>query len=122
MQDALIEFSECVREAGYDVGDLVLNQGGAGGQTGGGQNEDEEDGQAEGEGGGQGDGSGGGGQQGGRQAGFGNRNERFAQNLGLDPDDPEVQATIEDCMPIVDAGFETAGVGTPGTGTGTTQP
>ena len=28
VQDALLEFSECVRQAGYDVGDLTLERGG----------------------------------------------------------------------------------------------
>ncbi len=104
VQDALLEFSQCVRDAGYDVGDLTLGGPGPGGSPAG-QNPD--DGQAAGAGPGQG--------QGQRQGGFGNRTARFAEQLGLDPDDPDVQETLESCSPIIDEAVSGAGVG-PGRG------
>lgn len=104
VQDALLEFSACVRDAGYDVGDLTIGGQGAPGQPG--QAGAGEDGAA----------ADGGGQQGQARAGLGNRNDRFAQQLGLDADDPEVQATIEGCMAIVDEAFTAAGVAQPQTG------
>lgn len=96
VQDALLEFSQCVRDAGYDVGDLTLGGPGQGGAP------PEADGTgAEGPGAGEGR----------REEGFGGRGDRFANQLGLDPDDPEVAATIESCSPIVDEAFAAAGVG-----------
>ena len=92
VQDALLEFSQCVRDAGYDVGDLTLGGPGQGGQGAGG------DGGAEAG-------------QGQRQGGFGDRSTRFATQLGLDPDDPEVKETIETCSTIIDEAFTAAGVG-----------
>lgn len=99
-QDALVDFSECVRDAGYDVGDLTF-----GGPP-------------------QGDGAGDGPQvgtdggdpppRGERQDGFGDRAARIADQLGLDIDDPDVAATIDDCMPVIDTALANAGVGAPG--------
>ncbi|MGI9612837.1 MAG: hypothetical protein ACR2QO_08020 [Acidimicrobiales bacterium] len=107
VQDGLLAFSDCVREAGYDVGDLTL--GGAPGGQGGGQ----EGGDVEGA-----DGAGdedrpGGGE---RQQGFGNRNARFADQLGLDYEDPDVMTAIDGCAPIIEDAFANAGIGQPGGG------
>lgn len=107
VQDALLEFSACVREDGFDVGDLTLGgqgqgpgAGGDGGQSQGG----EEDGGGPGQG-----------QEGQRQQGFGNPNARFAENLGLDYEDPAVQETIDDCAIVVEEAFSSAGIGQPPT-------
>ena len=97
--DALVAFSECVRDAGYDVGDLAL--GGPG--QGGGQGQAPAEGQA-----GQPEPNAEGGQ---RQGGFGDISERFASQLGLDPEDPEVIATMETCSPIVTEALAAAGLG-----------
>jgi hypothetical protein len=97
--DALVAFSECVRDAGYDVGELAL--GGPG--QGGGQGQPPAEGQA-----GQPEPNAEGGP---RQAGFGDINERFASQLGLDPDDAEVIATMETCSPIVTEALAAAGLG-----------
>ncbi|MEM9203915.1 MAG: hypothetical protein AAGC53_19920 [Actinomycetota bacterium] len=91
IQDASVEFSECLRDAGYDVGDLTL-----GGPR---QGQAQGDGQARGQGQG--------------QSGFGDRDARIAQQLGLDIDDPAVAATIDECMPILDTALANAGVGQP---------
>ena len=94
VQDAFVAYSECLRDAGLDVGDLQLGGGpGTGGPAGD---------QA-----GEGDGAPRRG-QGQAQGGFGNRENRFANQLGLDPEDPEVAAALESCGPILDealAGF-----------------
>ncbi len=123
VQDALLEFTDCVRDAGYDVGDLTL----AGrGQRGGAQDNDQAtaedetaddsatDGtQAGGAGGAEagGEGLGRTRAEGQRQEGFGDQGARFAQNLGLDYEDPAVQETIANCLPIVEEAFADAGVG-----------
>ena len=107
VQDGLLAFSDCVREAGYDVGDLTL--GGAPGGQGGGQ----EGGDVEGAGGaGDADRPGGGE----RQQGFGNRNARFADQLGLDYEDPDVMTAIDGCAPLIEDAFADAGLGQPGGG------
>lgn len=98
--DALVEFSQCIRDAGYDVGDLEL--GGAPGQG------DQPPAGGEGDGAARG--------QGQRQGGFGDRSARFVNQLGLDTEDPDVAATIEACTPIIDAAFSAAGVGQPAQG------
>ncbi|MEM7338823.1 MAG: hypothetical protein AAF467_09260 [Actinomycetota bacterium] len=102
VQDALVAFSACLRDAGYDVGDLTLDGGPGQGPGAGG------DGEGQGEGADQGQG-----QRGERQAGFGNRSARFAENLGLDYTDEAVAADVDACMPIVDDAFAAAGVGQP---------
>lgn len=94
IQDALIEFSACVRDGGYDVGDLTL--GGPGNAA-----EPPADGEAGNEQRGQGEG----------QGGFGDRSARLADQLGLDVEDPEVAAIIDGCMPIIDEAFTAAGIG-----------
>ena len=100
--DAFVEFSDCVRDAGYDVGDLTL--GGPGGQG---------QGAGDGQGAGAGDGEGQRG-QGQGQGGFGDREERIAEQFGLDYDDPAVAETIDGCMPIIDTALANAGVGEAG--------
>ncbi|MCP3990164.1 MAG: hypothetical protein GY724_13895 [Actinomycetia bacterium] len=102
VQDALLAFSQCVRDEGYDVGDLTLERPGRGpGQGPGAGSEGEPDDPA-------GDGSGGPPE---REPGFGNRSARLAENLGLDYEDPAVQETIEGCMPILEEAFSEAGLG-----------
>ncbi|MEM8926442.1 MAG: hypothetical protein AAGD35_23295 [Actinomycetota bacterium] len=113
VQDALLAFSDCVRDEGFDVGDLTLGGGPGGGGQGGGGNAAGQA-QADGEGGADGDGGAdgeGGPAQGRRGAGFGNRGARIADNLGLDYEDPAVQEAIDGCMPIIDEAFTAAGIG-----------
>lgn len=90
-QDALVAYSDCIREQGFDVGDLQLGVPGEGG----GQPTDGEgaDGAPRGQG----------------QDGFGDRNDRFALQLGLDPEDPEVAVALEACASIIDTAF--SGIG-----------
>ncbi len=97
--DALVAFSECVRDAGYDVGELALGRPGQSG----GEGQPSAEGQA-----GQPEPNAEGGQ---RQGGFGDISERFASQLGLDPEDPEVIATMEACSPIVTEALAAAGLG-----------
>ncbi|MEM9563429.1 MAG: hypothetical protein AAGA93_12465 [Actinomycetota bacterium] len=115
-QDALIGFSECLRDDGFDVGDLTLAGpggggpgAGAGGAAGDGQDGDEEAGQA---------GQAGQGQRGQRGDGFGNRGARFAENLGLDYEDPEVATAVDGCLEIVDSALADLGAEPQGQGRG----
>ena len=110
-QDGLLAFSACVRDDGYDVGDLTLGGGPGGGPGGEGANEDSTAGAGP---------VAGDGQEGQRQGGFGNRGARFAENLGLDYEDPAVAETIDACMPIIDEAFAGFGPQGAGTNTGTT--
>ncbi len=99
IQDAAIAFSDCIRAEGFDVGDLTLGQGPAGQADG-----DAADGEAPAAGQrGQGQG----------QGGFGDPSDRFAVQLGLDPEDPSVMDALETCGPIIEEVFSTAGVGQP---------
>lgn len=103
--DALIEFSDCVRDDGWDVGDLELGGGpGAGGDGA------PAAGEGDGEGAG-GEGRGGNAEGGQRGDGFRDPTARFARGLGLDPEDPDVQATMEKCQPIITEAFTAAGIG-----------
>ena len=95
VQDAFVAFSQCVRDAGYDVGDLTLGPPGGAPPREGDANE------------GQGDRQRGEGQ---RQGGFGDRSDRIANQLGLDPDDPDVVTALDGCMPILDQALANAGV------------
>ena len=82
VQDGLVEYSQCLRDEGLAVGDIQLGGGAQGaneGQAG--------DGQARGQGGGV------------------DRESRIAAFLGIDPDDPEVAAALENCGPILDGLF-----------------
>ena len=99
-QDALVEFSACLRDEGFDVGDLTLGAPGAGGQPPGGGGAEAGDG-------------GGAGQQGQRAQGFGDRGARFAENLGLDYDDPAVEEAVTECLTGVDEALANLGAGQP---------
>ena len=77
VQDGLVEYSQCLRDEGLAVGDI---------QLGGGQGANQ-------------------GQGGGGQGGGVDREARIAAFLGIDPDDPEVAATLETCGPILDRLF-----------------
>ncbi len=98
IQDALVEFSGCLRDEGLDVGDLQL----------GGPPEAPEEGQ---------DSSGDTPEDRGarRQQGFGDRGGRIANALGLDAEDPDTAAALEKCNPILDTAFANFGPGAPGT-------
>jgi hypothetical protein len=91
--DAMLEFSDCVRSEGFeDVPDLTFGGRGADAPP---------EGAPPAAGGGN------------REGGFGDRTARFAAQLELDPEDPEVLAAMDACMPIVDQAFTDAGVGQP---------
>ena len=91
--DAMLEFSDCIRSEGFeDVPDLTLEGRGGGAPTEGGPPA-----------GGEGD----------REGGFGDRSTRFAEQLDLDPDHPEVIEAMNTCMPVLDQAFSDAGVGQP---------
>lgn len=104
VQDALLDFSACLRADGFDVGDVTLGGPGAGGANGDGTDAGND--AAAGAGAGQQD-------QGRREPGFGNRAARFAENLGLDYDDSTVAEAVDGCMTIVDDAFSAAGFGQP---------
>ena len=94
IQDALVEFSACVRQAGYDVGDLTLGGPGQGGGDGAdGDGTPPERGQGQG------------------QDGFGDPSARFADQLGLDYEDPEVAAVVDDCSSALTEAFTANGAG-----------
>lgn len=106
LQDGLVAFSDCIRDEGFDVGDLTLGQGpGAGNGPGAGQGANTDQAAAEGETDGDG-----GPAQGQREGGFGNRSARIAGQLGLDAEDPAVVEALELCNPILDEAFTAAGV------------
>lgn len=90
-QDALVEFTECLRDEGLDVGDIDFGGGAPGGGAPGGG---APDGGAPGErpAGGSGDGAG----------PRGDPSARIAEILDLDPDDPDVQAALETCQPVLE--------------------
>lgn len=98
VQDALLEFSACVRAEGFDVGDLTLQPpGGAGGGGAGGNANAGENAQGDG-------------QPPQRQQGFGDPNARYAEGLGLDYEDPAVVEAIDGCSTIIDEAFAAAGI------------
>ncbi len=99
IQDAFLEFSDCIRAEGFeDIADLTF------GRPDGGQPADDGDGARPEPG------------QGDREGGFGDRSGFFAQRLDLDPEDPAVIAALDVCSPIIDQAFTDAGVGQPGAG------
>lgn len=105
LQDAFLEFSDCVRDQGFeDIPDLSFQAPG-GGRPGGGQ---------DGEGGPPIDGSIPPRGEGERPEDFGDRNTIFAEGLGLDPNDPAVIAALEECAPLIEGAF--GGPGGPGGG------
>lgn len=95
-QDALLPYTECLRDEGLDVGDVTLG-GTPGAGAGNGQ---ATDGDTQGRG---------------RQAGGpgGDPSDRIAGFLGLDSEDPETEAALETCSPLLDEAL--AGFG-PGSG------
>lgn len=91
IQDAFLEFSGCIRDQGFeDVPDLAFEGPGA-----------REPGNPPADGDPPADGAG----EGERRGGFGDRTTRFAEGLGLDPDDPDVIAAMDECAPIIDLAF-----------------
>lgn len=110
VQDAFVEYSECLRDEGLDVGDLQLGgNGGPGNANGAGAGN--ANGAADGDGPQRGQGQG--------RGGFANRTERLANQLGLDAEDPQVIAATEACGPILDNAlgqFGQGGAGRPGAG------
>ncbi len=92
-QDALVEYSECLRDEGLDVGDVQLG----GGQGNGGAPPAGEDAPERGQGQGRGR--------------FGDPSERIADSLGLDAQDPAVAAALESCQPILETVFAGAAPG-----------
>ena len=92
IEEALLGFTECLREEGLDVGDITFGQPGAG--AGAGQTGDSE-GQPRGQGGAGGD-----------------RSGRIAGQLGLDAEDPATAAALDSCQGALDEAF--AGIGGPG--------
>jgi hypothetical protein len=96
LQDALIAYSDCLRDEGLDVGDFQLGAGQARAQDGAAQ-----------------DGAGDTPQrgQGRRQGGFGDPNARIAQALDLDPEDPEVAAALDTCAPVLETALSQFGPG-----------
>lgn len=93
LEDAFLAYSDCIRDEGFDVGDLTLGGPGAGAGT------PPADGVPPERGAGLG------------QGGFGDPNTRFATQLGLDPEDPAVAAALEVCAPIIDNAFSGFGAG-----------
>ena len=104
LQDALVEYTDCIRDQGFDVGDITLGGPGPGGPNADGAQNAPEAGQ------GQGDNARGGN----RQGGFGDPAQRLANRLGLDMEDPDVQAALEVCQPIIDEAFTGFGPGAGG--------
>jgi hypothetical protein len=97
IEEALLGFTECLRQEGLDVGDITFGQPGAGAGAGAGQTGDGQ-GQPRGQGGAGGD-----------------RSGRIAGQLGLDADDPTTAAALDSCQGALDEAF--AGIGGVGGGT-----
>ena len=93
LQDAFVEFSACIRDQGYDVGDLTFGFGPGQGPDGSETGEPPERGEGE------------------TRGDFGDRNARFADQMGLDISDPDVAATFDECGPIIDTAFSGLGLG-----------
>jgi len=96
IEDALLAFSDCIRDEGFDVGDATLPTPGAGA---GGDFTPPADGEAPQRGQGQG------------QGGFGDPSARFAGLLGLDAEDPGVAAALDVCGSIITDAFAGFGPG-----------
>ena len=90
--DALVDFSDCVRDEGLDVGDLTLVSLATTAFSGGAAADDSDV------------------QSGDREAGFGDRDGIFARALGLDPEDPEVQAAVDTCLPEIEGALSDLGL------------
>ncbi len=98
VQDALLDFSECLRDEGIEVGDLELGGGPGGEQEQNADGERPEPGEGE------------------REGGFGDRSTRIANALDLDPDDPDTAAALDMCNPVLDTAFANFGPGAPANG------
>lgn len=103
LQDALVDYTACLRDEGLDVGDFDLGAGPGAGDAGGA----------------------GGAAEPGERAGGGQRGERaggegpaglVANALDLDTEDPEVAAALEECEPLLDEAFADVGAGARGNG------
>lgn len=111
LQDALLPYTECLRDQGLDVGDFQLGAGPGGqGNAGAGQaapgdttDNDSGTGQAGAPEGGRGQ----------RGAG-GDPTSRIPLALGLDPEDPTVSAALEACQPVLADAFANFGPGAQG--------
>ena len=91
MADAFLELTECIRAEGFeDIPDLTFQA--PGGRPGGDGEAPEPP--ADGETPEPGEGRG--------PEGFGDRTTMIAAQLDLDPDDPEVAAALDTCMPVLD--------------------
>lgn len=82
IQEALLPYTECLRDEGLDVGDFSFAQGGPGGAP-------DDDGA----------------QGGGQRGPGGDPSTRIARALGLDIDDPAVAEAIEACSPLLEEAF-----------------
>ena len=101
LQDAFLEFSDCIRGQGFeDVPDLSFQAPGGGGPGGG---QDGTDGPPEGSIPPRGEGD--------RPDGFGDQSTILAEGLGLDPEDPAVIAALDECSPIIEGAFGAFGPG-----------
>lgn len=92
LEAALLEFSDCMRAEGHDVGDLTLPDMAAAAFA---PVEDDADGNPQG---------------GDREEGFGESDRILAIALGLDPEDPEVNASIDKCQPLLESAFAEIGL------------
>lgn len=91
-EQALLDFSECIRDQGYDVGDLTLTSLASAAFQAPAPTDDAP-------------------QEADREDGFGDRDGIFAIALGLDPDDPEVEAAINECNHIMEGALSGLGLG-----------
>lgn len=105
IDDGLVAYSDCIRGEGFDVGDITLQRGGQQNQQTGNADENQVQNQEQ-----NGDGERRG-QPGERERGFGNRQARIVEQLGLDAEDPEVQAALTKCEPILEETFANFGPG-----------
>lgn len=91
LQDAMLPYTECLRDEGLDVGDFTFGGGPAAG--------------GDGDSGGDGAGQGQRGDRGGDPA------DRIASVLGIDADDPAAAAALETCQPLLEEAFSAFGPG-----------
>jgi hypothetical protein len=103
IEATLVEFTECLREEGLDVGDLTLGGPGGGGGPGAGDggNQEAPGGQAQ-------DGGPGG------PGGDFDPETAMIEALGLDPDDEAVVTAVETCQPLLESAFQGGPGGTDG--------
>lgn len=118
IEDALLDYTSCLREEGQNVDDISFGFGGGGGAPGGADTDGadgagagtatDEDGTGGGFQGGGGRGApgedGGGEREGGGGAGF-DPTARMVAQLELDDTDPEVAAALEVCEPLLSSAF-----------------